>query len=84
MGIRIFVPDEAAAIPRAVVLELTCDGDHGFLPPAQTFAQGGFISQHDAAMRAGWKEAQGPNGRLWMGPCCSGKSQTAAIGANDG
>lgn len=34
---------------------------------------GGFIAQHAAAMRAGWLETFDHRGRVFLGPCCSGK-----------
>lgn len=35
MGIRILTIDEAAPIPRRSALELTCDGEHADLFPAE-------------------------------------------------
>lgn len=75
MGLRIFCPDETAPLPRPVVLELACDGDHGmFGPPAPVrFEQDDFVKQHAAAMRAGWLETHDASGPIFLGPCCSGK-----------
>ena len=77
MGIRIFTVDEATPVPRRSILELICDGEHAdlFAPSPQRFEHpDGFIGQHAAAMRAGWIERQdGSRGRVWIGPCCSGK-----------
>lgn len=34
----------------------------------------GFIDQHANAMKAGWLErADADRGRIFLGPCCSGK-----------
>jgi hypothetical protein len=62
--------------PKQTKLTLTCDGDgHGLFPATQEFAdRNGFIGQYGAAMNAGWKDTKGPNGRLFLGPCCSGKA----------
>src|SRR5258708_37799611 len=67
---------KGAPYPRPVVLELTCDGEHGlFEPTRQTFWHAaGFIAQHTAAMRAGWLERVIDGERHWFGPCCSGKT----------
>jgi hypothetical protein len=67
--------DEAAPFPRPVILELACDGAaHGMFPDHQTFADpDGFIAQHSAAIASGWTERQGPQGRTWIGRCCTGK-----------
>lgn len=55
MTLRIFSPDESAACPRPVVLELRCDGDHGLFPaPAARFERDGYIAQRAAATRDGW------------------------------
>lgn len=69
----------AQAYPLPVALVLTCDGDHGLmlLPPTeQRFEHPlGYIAMHAMAMRAGWIERQDANrGRIWLGPCCSGKT----------
>ncbi len=79
MGLRIFCTDEAAPYPRPVVLELVCDGDHGlFTPEAVLFDEAdGFIAQHTTAMRAGWLETHDARGRIFLGPCCSGKRANA-------
>jgi hypothetical protein len=73
MGVRLFCTDETLPLPWPVALELSCDGNHGLFPPApQRFEGGGFITQHAAAMRAGWLERQDGE-RQWLCPCCSGK-----------
>lgn len=72
MGMRIFCPDEDQAVPRDVVLELACDGEHGLFPPAPArFAGPGWLN--DYAMTAGWKTTFRDGERVWLGPCCSGK-----------
>lgn len=70
MGIKIY-----RAKNKVVVLALTCDGSHGLLPGmSQTFNDpSGFVVQHSAAMRAGWLETYDKGGRIFLGPCCSGK-----------
>ncbi len=70
MPLRLFCPDETAPIPRAVVLELSCDGDHGLFPPAPVrFEQDGYIAKYAAAMKAGWLDRQD---KIFC-PECSGK-----------
>ena len=59
-------------------LTLTCDGDHGLLPPdSATFKHAdGYIGEYWAAMAAGWKDThtKSPGSRrVFYGPCCSGK-----------
>jgi len=74
MGLALFCPDPDAPIPRAVHLELACDGDHGLFPPAPAiFAQPSYVEQYAAAMAAGWRETSRAGRRLFLGPCCSGK-----------
>jgi hypothetical protein len=71
MSLRLFCRDESAPIPRQVIMELSCDGDHGLFPPAPArFEQDGFIAQYAAAMKAGWLDRQD----VMLGPCCSGKA----------
>ena len=76
MGLRL-LSNDCDPIPRQSRLELTCDGDHGLLPPPiEIFADDGFIHQHSSAMAAGWLERMdGGRGRIWLGPCCSGKQR---------
>ena len=75
MPLRIFCTDSTLPYPLPVTLELTCDGDHGLFPPTpQRFDDAdGFIAQHASAMAAGWLERVTDDGRVWLGPCCSGK-----------
>lgn len=74
MGLRITCPNEAISKPPRVILELTCDGDHGLLPVLECFVhEDGTIEQYSAAMRAGWKEHNNSHGRLFFCPQCSGK-----------
>lgn len=71
--------DALAPVPRRTILELRCDVVHGlFPPPVAIFNQGGFVENHAAAMRAGWLERQGSQGRLWLCPECSGKAGRSA------
>jgi hypothetical protein len=73
MGILIS-GEETGPYPRRSWLILTCDGDHGLLPAvSQRFDQDGYIAQHAAAMRAGWKETH-DRGRIFLCPECSGKT----------
>lgn len=74
---RIVCIDETAPYPKPSALLLTCDGDHGLFPPAEEgFAHpDGFIAQHAQAMREGWRESfDSARGRVFFGPCCSGKT----------
>lgn len=68
MSLRIFSVDETKQPPQDVWLELTCDGDHGFMPATSaTFSQYGYITQRKAATAAGWRfTVDGKN----FGPCC--------------
>jgi hypothetical protein len=87
MGIRIQCDDESAAPPRPISVFLVCDGDgHGMFPADVAIFRHpeGFVGCHKLAMGAGWLERDGgARGRLWLGPCCSGKepSRKAAIGS---
>jgi len=78
MGLLLRRTHDTAAFPRPVVLELRCDGDaHGMFPGRQVFDDpNGFIAQHSSAIASGWTERQGAQGRLWIGPCCTGKGRT--------
>ena len=72
MGLSLFCDDPSAPIPRAVVLELRCDGDHGLFPPESAqFREDGFVSAYAKAMKEGWLDRS----LYWLGPCCSGKAQ---------
>lgn len=77
MGLVIKTLRDAGPYPRPTVLILSCDGDpsdHGLFGDTATFVDpDGFIAHHQMAMRAGWMERQDSRGRLWLGPCCSGK-----------
>jgi hypothetical protein len=75
MGILIYSPDQTAPVPRHVVLKLTCDGDHGLFPPGAVVFDdpSGFVAQHHAAVTSGWLETSDERGRVFLGPCCSGK-----------
>ena len=66
--------ESTSDVEEAVILELTCDGDHGLLPVLECFVhEDGTIEQYAAAMRAGWKEHNNSHGRLFFCPQCSGK-----------
>lgn len=84
MGLRILCPDESAPFPRPVVLELTCDGDHGLFPPTPKRFEhrDGFVGEHADAMASGWLERQAPRGRIFLGPCCSGKGKAPGFYAD--
>jgi hypothetical protein len=73
MGITI----EADPESKGIVVLLCCDGDdHGLFPSATTFRHpDGFVGCHKLAMASGWLEHDaGERGRVWLGPCCSGKA----------
>jgi hypothetical protein len=75
MTLRLICPDETAPIPRAVWLELMCDGCSADLfGVSETFRQDGYIAQRHAATRAGWKFAG--DGKIY-GPCCRGTRRSA-------
>lgn len=74
MPLLIRAIDESAPPPRATVLELTCDGDHGlFAAEAQSFHGPSLIEQWSAAIDCGWKETRIGVRRVFLGPRCSGK-----------
>ena len=55
MTLLLFCPDESQPIPRQVVMELRCDGDHGLFPPQPIrFERDGYIAQRKAATLDGW------------------------------
>jgi hypothetical protein len=63
--------DESAPVPREMVLELTCDGDHGlFRPPPAIFSGPGWLNHY--ALAAGWRTPSKGTERLWLCPQCSG------------
>lgn len=73
--------NESEPIPRATTLTLVCDAEVGlmFSPARAVFRLPGFVENYSAAMRAGWLERHGPQGRTFLCPDCSGKkSPTAA------
>ena len=56
MGLAI-VADETMPVPRIITLTLTCDGDHGFLPPPiLTFQDADYVRDMSRAIAAGWSE----------------------------
>jgi hypothetical protein len=76
MGITIRTANDGDPVPRPIIVLLACDGaDHGMFPTDAIFRHpDGFVGCHKMAMEAGWLERDGgPRGRLWLGPCCSGK-----------
>jgi hypothetical protein len=71
MSIRLFCPDETAPVPRAVWMELNCDGPHcGLVEEFATFRQDGYIAQRRAASQSGWVFTG--DGKHY-GPYCSKK-----------
>jgi hypothetical protein len=57
----------AAYNPARVILQLTCEGDHGlFAPPAREFDEGGYTAARSAAAAAGWRRVAG----RWHCPEC--------------
>lgn len=79
MGISIDIDRKAMRAgefntPVPIVLTLTCDGDHGLFPVIQEFRnEEGYMREYQAAMNAGWKDAQRSEGRVFLCPSCSGK-----------
>lgn len=72
MTLRIYAPNPTEGPPFDVALDLTCDGDHGFLEPTKAqFDCGWYPDATSAARQAGWKLTSGCH----LGPCCSGKAQ---------
>ena len=74
MILRYFALDPDGPIPRDVALDITCDGDHGFLDgTTERFPCGGVGAGArpaiDLAIAAGWKYSP----PVTLGPCCSGK-----------
>jgi hypothetical protein len=71
MGIAI-MSDESAPIPRPVVISFQCDGApacDGYFTRVTNYP-----SAYSQAMRAGWLERRGADGRrLFLCPKCSGK-----------
>lgn len=61
--------------PGAVEVALECDETAAFF--CRGFAvftsPEGFVGCHSDAMKAGWLERNGPKGRMWICPACSGK-----------
>lgn len=70
MGISISAANEAASLPREIVIDLSCDEA---LCSGTSRLQACYIDAHGAAMASGWLERQTPQGRLWLCPACSGK-----------
>jgi hypothetical protein len=68
MGILIRAVDPRQPVPRDVEIILTCDGDHGLMPPPR-----GRFEYYDGAMAAGWKETYRDDRRCFLCPACSGK-----------
>jgi hypothetical protein len=66
--------------PRSTMLILTCDGGEcGLFPTSAEFVHPqGYIAQYRAAMNAGWKDTQGPQGRIFLCPACSGKVRSSS------
>jgi len=75
MGLRIFCLDESAPIPRDTILELTCDGNHGFfsIKPQRFDHPEGFIVQRHAATKIGWLEKTVNERRLFFCSNCRHK-----------
>ena len=78
MGISIthsmpLAPDRAGRLP--IQVELDCDDrSKMFCHGHKIFSDpNGYIGAHTLAMLAGWLERNGPQGRIWLCPECSGK-----------
>lgn len=57
----------------ATRLTLTCDTEG--CPTIQSFEHpDGYMGQRGLAMAAGWKDTSRDGGRVFLGPCCSGKA----------
>jgi hypothetical protein len=70
MGLSISILSNSPTLPRQTVLTLTCDR----CGEAENFGHAdGYIAQRAAATAAGWLERQVRTGRMFLGPCCSGK-----------
>lgn len=69
MGLRLFSETAGPPWPVPIIVEMTCDGEHGlFRPEPHRFPCPTVV------YRAGWKETSGAGGeKCWLGPCCSGK-----------
>ena len=73
MGISI-AADVSGPYPRPLGIELVCDGDHGlFGQPSRMFHGISYPAAHSLAMRLGWLERNGDDGRSFLCPECSGK-----------
>ena len=83
MGIRIYCPVPDEPPPKATWLELTCDADHGLLPPpSATFRDEGYVAQRAAATRLGWSEVHPPvAGRAFLCPACAAAWPAVALRA---
>jgi hypothetical protein len=77
VGFRMISIEAVGEIPREILICLRCDGHEGeliggaiavFKHPA------GYIGAYALAMKAGWKDASRNGQRVFLGPCCSGKS----------
>lgn len=66
---------ETGPYPRSVTVTLSCDSAVDiFCRGFEDFtSQDGFVGAHSLAMTKGWLERQGPQGRIWLCPACSGK-----------
>ena len=76
MGIDISAKNNDPHIGEVVIV-LTCDSGEPFIfcRGSESFEHPeGFIAIHGEAIKAGWLERQGPQGRTWLCPACSGKT----------
>lgn len=75
MGIEIRALPGVPVIPLPVEVSLECDDARALfcLDVAVFTSPQGYVGCHTDAMKAGWLERAGPNGRMWLCPECSGK-----------
>lgn len=75
MTLEISAVDEAAPVPRQIMVQFSCDSPADLLcGERQIFRHaGGYIGCQLEAMKAGWLERHTDNGRIWLCPNCSGK-----------
>lgn len=67
---------ENGPYPRTITVTLSCDSSTDiFCRGFEDFTSpDGYIGCHSMAISKGWLERQGPQGRQWLCPQCSGKT----------
>lgn len=79
MGITIEATKPLGHVPPIPVqVQLECDAvEEFFCRGFEVFtSDDGYIGAHHLAMTAGWLERNGPQGRVWLCPVCSGKGKS--------